>query len=748
MNRSIPPLVIAALMIISLPAAAKLTQGNTERAAQIRDSLMRMDMDRYLNAESEPENWLLHGRTYAEQRYSPLDQINTETVKDLGLVWSYDTGTKRGHETSPIVVDGVMYGTANWGKVFALDAKTGELIWENDLNVDKTRGLYACCDVVNRGAAVWKGKVYVATTDGRLVALDAVSGEIIWDVLTIDLARPYTITGAPRIIKGNVIIGNGGAEYGVRGYVTAYDAETGEKVWRFYTVPGNPADGFESPTMKMAAESWGGGPWWEIGGGGTAWNSMAYDPELDQLYIGVGNGSPWNAYIRSPAGGDNLFLSSIVAVDPDTGEYIWHYQTTPGERWDYTAVEHMILADIEIDGKTRKVLMQAPKNGFFYVLDRETGEFISAENFVTVSWATHIDPKTGRPVMTENEYDERPVIQFPSPLGGHNWMPMCRHPNTGYVYIPSQEMPMLYDHDPDFEYLPGYWNVGVGAMKDIMVPPWLDLGAITKLGGAAAEGFLQAWDPVKQEQVWKVEHNGFWNGSMLCLADNMVMQGTGDGRLVAYTADTGKKLWEYRVAQGVLAPPVTYMVDGEQYIAVEAGWGGAVGLAFSPIGNPPEKIYKTGRMLAFKLGGKAELEPPNIERKVPEPPPIDDVPASVMATGNKAYHKQCVYCHGPAAVGHPNLDDLRYMDAETHEQFAAIVLGGQPERGMPAFAGKLTSEEVEAIHAYLAKLGHQIKAQQEQSSWWIGLKNLVYTVIAFVTGIFIEVFRWFMDAAD
>src|SRR5258705_724509 len=375
-------------------------------------------------ADSEPQSWLAHGRTYSDQRFSPLAKITTANVDQLGLAWSHDIKARsaRGVEATPIVVDGVIYATGPWSHVLALDAKTGKLLWEFDPQVSGAYGAKGSCDIVNRGVAGWAGKVYVGAFDRRVIALDAQSGTQVWETLTVDQAKDYTITGAPRIVKGKVLIGNGGADFGVRGYVSAYDADNGKMLWRFYTVPGNPADGFETKTVETIAKSWS-GAWWKHGGGGTVWDSMAYDPALDLLYIGVGNGGPWNYQMRSDGKGDNLFLSSIVALRPDTGEYVWHFQTTPAEDWDYTATQHMILADLAIDGRVRKVLMQAPKNGFFYVLDRATGEFISGTPYVNVTSASGLDPKTGRPIeKPEARYSTtgKPLLLQPGPIGGRN----------------------------------------------------------------------------------------------------------------------------------------------------------------------------------------------------------------------------------------------------------------------------------------------------------------------------------------
>jgi len=668
------------------------------RADAIRRATLTVDADRIVEADSEPGNWLAHGRTYSEQRFSPLNQINDHDVADLGLAWYFDTGTTRGLEATPIVVDGVMFTSGSWSVVFANDARTGELLWEFDPQVPRDWGKYACCDVVNRGVAVWKGKVYVGTIDGRLIALDAGSGKPVWQQMTIDPARPYTITGAPRVVHDKVIIGNGGAEYGVRGYITAYDSETGNQAWRFYTVPGDPAKPFEGKHLEHAASTWRGGKWWEVGGGGTVWDSMAYDPELNLLYIGVGNGSPWNRYIRSPGGGDNLYLSSIVALNPDDGTMAWYYQTTPGDSWDYTATQHMILADIEIDGSLRKVLMQAPKNGFFYVLDRTNGEFISAEAYVPVSWALRIDPETGRPVENPDaQYANEPKTIRPSPYGGHNWHPMTYSPITGLVYIPVLDLEFKYGQNNAFKLKPMEWNLGVDT--DLTIPAKTPEGQIEAL--QKVRGFLSAWDPVAQKEVWRVPHPTSWNGGLLSTAGNLVFQGRSDGYFAAYAADSGKLLWETPVHTGIIAAPIAYTVDGEQYIAVAAGWGGAFALA-SGVPKHHDNVLKEGRILAYKLGGKSDLPAPRITPiNLPEPPDLQSTPQQI-ATGEHLYHEYCSVCHGPGATGSGPLPDLRYMTAPTHAAFDAIVRGGAyAGKGMASFADVLDEAQTQAIHAYV-----------------------------------------------
>jgi PQQ-dependent dehydrogenase (methanol/ethanol family) len=660
-----------------------------------------VDEQRLLDADADPDNWMTHGRTYDEQRFSRLSQIDADNVSRLGLAWKYDFDTRRGLEGTPLVVDGVMYISGSWSRVYALRAASGKELWQFDPKVDGKRLAFACCDVVNRGVAVWRGRVYIATLDGRLIALDADNGAVVWDKLIIDPAWPYTSTGAPRIVKGKVIIGNSGADFGVRGYVSVYDAQTGALHWRFYTVPGDPALPVENEIHRKTVKTWT-GEWWKLGGGGTVWDAIAYDPQLDLLYIGVGNGGPFPRTIRSPGGGDNLFLSSIVALRPDTGEYVWHYQTTPGDIWDYTATQHMILADLPLDGALRKVIMQAPKNGFFYVLDRATGELISARAYVPVNWASGVDLKTGRPIETElARYDEKDVAQVISPgaFGGHSWQPMSFSPVTRLVYVPAMEMAGSYALDRGFRRRTRGPNTGL----QIPVPHRpgdreLELSIKQQMKGA-----LLAWDPAAQRQAWRVEHDGAWNGGVLSTAGNLVFQGDARGYLSAYRADDGKRVWSFYVQTGVVAPPISYAVDGKQYVAVLAGWGGAYPMALGGLSFDPVKIENVSRVLAFSLDGRESLPPRPASTPSFPASTTTTLDESAVAAGDRLFAANCAMCHGYAAVSGGLVPDLRHsaLAASRNAWAAAVLNGALASRGMPSFQGELTEADAESLRAYV-----------------------------------------------
>ncbi len=644
--------------------------------------------------------WPGHGRNPAEQRFSPLDQINTLNVDTLGLAWAADLGTDRGIEATPLVVDGVLYVSSAWSVVHAFDAATGEPLWRHDPEVPRERAKLFCCGVVNRGVAHHRGRIFVGTLDGRLVALDAKSGRRIWETQTVDPEKPYSITGAPRVVKGLVLIGNAGADLGVRGYVSAYDRDTGKLVWRFYTVPGPPDQPQESEALTRALGTWKGDLWWKVGGGGTVWDSMAYDPKLDLLYIGTGNGSPWARHLRSPGGGDNLFVSSILALRPETGALVWHYQTTPGDSWDFTATQSLILADLPLGkaGEQRRVLMQAPKNGFFYVLDAATGELISAEPFVDVSWASHVDPKTGRPVETgRGDYSRQPATISPGPIGAHTWHSMAFSPKTGLAYIPAQHVAGYYAPAKEpFTPVPGSpRNTG------------LDLTKARQFPAEAVAGELIAWDPVKQKKVWGVPRETIGNGGVLATAGLLVFQGTATGRFTAHHARGGKLLWDYDAGTGIIAAPITYRIGDVQYVAVAAGWGGGFALNGGDAAAAAG-VRGGGRLLVFKLGGRAKRlpdPPPAPPRHYPVRPTPSDAPE--IERGAALFAEYCAACHGVGAVGGGVTPDLRFSAPAVRESFSKIVNGGAlVQNGMPAFAGQLAPRDLAAIALYLADRAH------------------------------------------
>lgn len=666
-----------------------------------------VDAARIRRAETDGRDWPSHGRTYSEQRYSPLTQINDGNVARLGLAWTQTLDYERGVETTPIVVDGVMYATGPWSLVYAFAADTGKLLWKFDPQVDRERSIRACCGPVNRGVAVWQGKVYVGALDGRLIALDARDGKPVWSVQTfIDLTRSYTITGAPRVVKGKVLIGNGGAELGVRGYVSAYDAGSGKLKWRFFTVPGDPGKPFESPAMAMAAKTWSGDQWWTWGGGGTVWDAMSYDPELDLLYIGVGNGSPWSRNKRSPGGGDNLFLSSVVALRPDSGEYVWHFQLAPGEQWDYPATAQLVLADLPVDGARRKVLIQVPKHGFVYVLDRKTGQLLSADKFTKVTWATGYDLMTGRPQETEEaDYTRtgKPTLLYPSMLGGHNWNPIAYNPNTGLAYFGELQAGAIYAVDNNATFRGGNSRFNMAQNFPAMV------GAPELQAQIERErrGSLMAWDVRAKKVAWQVEQKLPISGGTLATAGNLVFQGAADGRLVAYAADSGKVLWEITTYGSMPGGPVTYSVRGQQYVAVGIGWGGAFPGMFAD-GAVLAGYTNPSRIAVWRLDGQGKLPPPALRQAKVAPPPMT-APIERVMLGVTLFATHCGFCHGPGFGGKQDLDT---MAPDIHENFSAVVLGGRVNAGMPSFHEQLKADDVQAIHDFLIMQATMRKARE------------------------------------
>lgn len=697
-------------LLLLLPAAACTADAPPPEPSSVQSA---SDVtDAVLVAARPDGNWLTYGGNYAEDRFSTLEEITRDNVDELGLAWTYDIELRGGVEATPLVVGGIMYISSPWSVVHAIDTRTGERLWRHDPGVPRIRGRLACCGVVNRGVALYEGKVIVGTIDGRLIALDAESGDVVWETLTIDPNEAYTITGAVRVVQGLAIIGNGGAEYGVRGYVSAYNADDGELVWRTYTVPGNPADGFESEAMEMAAETWS-GEWWVAGGGGTAWDSIIYDPDLDLLYVGTGNGSPWSRNLRSPGGGDNLFLASILALRPQTGEYVWHFQTTPGDHWDYTAVQPMTLADLEFDGRMRRVIMQAPKNGFFYVLDAETGEFLSGQEYIVQNWAEGLDLETGRPTdRPEAVHAEVWTLITPAALGGHNWQPQSFNPETGLMYLPIQEGWVERSEPPDWVYTDlEIEDHGFG-------PRVNNVGHVSRYGARDDAGFLVAWDPQAQEARWSVPLLGYWNGGTMTTTTGLVFQGGGDGRFVAYDAENGDRLWEVSTGLGILGGPVTYLVDGRQHVTVSAGWGGARGRSGAPYGDAAN-YEQRGRVFTFVLGGAREMPEPRRKRPVSVPSVAADLPAdeASLASGGELYRQYCRHCHGAGGGSEGAIPNLQRATDIVHRNFEDIVLGGSREpQGMPSYDGLIDAGQLRLIQAYVVSQARETLAAEAETS--------------------------------
>lgn len=623
-------------------------------------------------------NWTGYGNTYGEQHFSPLASINTGNVTRLALAWSYDLPPGN-PMTGPLAIDGVLYTATGYSVVRAFDAKSGRLLWTFDPKAPEASGKKLRMGWGSRGLAYWNGKIIVGAQDGRLIALDARTGKTVWSVLTTEKDDLRFVSGAPRVFDGKVIIGHGGADAAAtRGYVTTYNADTGERLWRFWLVPGRPGkkDGDASDaTMTMAAATWS-GEWWKHGGGGTVWNTFTYDKETDTILLGTGNGAPWNQRVRSPGGGDNLFLCSIVALDAKTGRYKWHYQFNPGETWDYNASMDMHLADLVIDGRPRKVVIEAPKNGFLYVIDRTNGKLISAEHYVDVSWATGIDRVTGRPreVPAARYPDGRRFILAPGPGGSHTWLPSAFSPLTRLVYLPASEANWSYD------------DRGI-ALKD-----WKFSGnnvlqtAVNAAPNSVAGSRLVAWDPVTQKERWRVTTPAGWNGGILTTGGNLVFQGDSAGMFSAYNAETGGKLWSFDAKVPVLAPPITYRAGSRQYVTVLSGVGTSAGIARGNLALRVDYRTQARRILTFVLDGEARLPPtPSPEIIYPADPGF--VTDRASATRGQKLFAHCFVCHGVPGTAAGTAPDLASSTVpQSIDAFDQVVSGGAlVSNGMPRF---------------------------------------------------------------
>ncbi|MGV3593413.1 MAG: PQQ-dependent dehydrogenase, methanol/ethanol family [Gammaproteobacteria bacterium] len=679
------------------PAA---TSTSTDTGPRI-NSAANVDDARLLRGTADPSAWAQYGGSYDEQRFSPLDQINDTNVQDLGLAWYMDYDTNQNQHGSPLYVDGVIYVSTSRNVVHAIGAKSGERLWTYTPIIIPNPNL----GLVNRGIAAYDGKIYMGMLDAHLVALDANTGQEVWNTDTVpastglseDMRGQYSITMAPRVAKGKVFIGGSGGEYGARGWIAAFDAETGEEAWRFWTVPDDPAKGYEGqPHLAEAAKTWPADiEYWKYGGGGTVWDAGVYDPQTDLLYFGTGNGTPWNREMRDPDDGDNLFVASIIAVDPDTGEYVWHYQETPGDSWDYDAVSPMMTADIDFNGMQRHVILHPSKNGMMYVLDAATGELISGDAFTGVTWNSGIDMATGRPIEVPGaRYETEPFNIGPGAPGGHTWHPNAFSPETGLIYIPTWE---------------NYSAMAPQRMPESGEPPLIAFGGqidrdtLKPHNKQANDGWLQAWDPVARKAVWESPRGPRATSGVLATGGNLVFMGNSNGnQLFAYNAENGEQLWSFDTQSAVYAAPITFELDGEQYIAASVG-GTAQGNYFAP---------SYGRMLVFKLGGTASL-PPNVTYTPPElNPPPSTASAEVIARGDAVYAENCAVCHGTNGVqqrsSFPNLtlSPLLY----SQEGFDQVVLNGaRVQRGMASFADKLSAEDSVAVREYIIARANDVK---------------------------------------
>ncbi len=701
--------VVTALALAVLagcqPAEEPAATADAGAAAAVADTAPAANVtsERLSNAASEPSQWMTVGGTYEERHYSPLNEVNRDTVSRLGLSWFADYDTNLSQQGTPLYIDGVIYVSTAWSKVYAYDARTGAQLWQYDPQTPKEIAIKVCCGIVNRGIAAYEGKIYLGTLDGYLVAINAKTGQEEWRKLTVDADKQYTVTSAPRVIKGQVVIGNSGSEFGVRGYLGAYNATTGEDIWRVYTVPGNPELGFENPQMAMAAKTWSGN-WWELGGGGTVWDAIVYDEINNLVVFGTGNGTPWDQRVRDPNGGDNLFVASLLAVDADTGEYAWHYQTTPGDTWDYDAMSPIMLLDLPFNGEQTRVVVQPNKNGMMYVLEAATGKLLKADAFTEVNWNTGVDMVTGRPIeVPEARYSRDEIYNLaPGVQGGHGWHANAFNPETGLVYIATQRAYFVMRTAENFVPNPQGTNLGI------------DMGAsfvyMRDNPDAPREfvGYVTAWDPVAGKAVWKSEEHDGPTGGVLSTGGGLLFSGGGNNtnEFRAYDTVSGQKLWSFDTQTGMVAAPITFELDGKQYVAASVGINSA--------GNYYAPNYS--RLLVFAIDGAAVLPTP-VSFTAPQlnPPPLT-ASAEEVAAGQQHYNANCAICHGNGGAARganfPNLLVSPMLNAQ--EAFDSIVLQGvRQERGMVSFADRLQPADTSAIRAYLiSRAQEQLAALQ------------------------------------
>jgi PQQ-dependent dehydrogenase (methanol/ethanol family) len=644
-------------------------------------------------AEGE-KDWEFRGGNAEGQHFSALNEIDQASISRLGLAWYADLPTPDGPVGTPIVVDGVSYVVSSLNMVFAHDLRTGKLKWTFDPKVRFGGALIPSWGTrITRGLAYAKGKILITTGDCRLIAIDAKTSKKKWESRVCPEQGELTITSAPRVGDGLVFVGPNNADVGTaRGYVDAFDIDTGKHAWRFTTIPGGPDDA-KSPALQKAAKTWD-PDFLPKAAGGSVWEDMTYDPVTKLLYIGVGGASPWNPVDRGAKRGDELFSNSIVALNATTGEYVWHYQTTPGDGWNLEPTMPKIMADMKIDGKMRRVLLDAPKNGFFYVLDALTGKLINKpQNFVPVNWAKEIDFATGRPVPSKDaEYwtTADGVAVRPGALGGHNFNPMSYSPRTGLVYIPTLDLPIHMSIDRNAK-----TGSSVGGAVYTNYQRYAD----------QAKWSLVAWDPVNQRAKWKTDGSIPSGSGVLSTGGDIVFQGAADGVLRAYRATDGKQLWSFSTGSAIVAAPVTVEIDGVQTLIVVIGNAGTSASARAFPGMYGRKrVQGPPRILAFRLNGKASLPSVTIAAKPFPKPPLPRPDQAIAMRGKTLFEtRSCDLCHGAGARAiRGSVPDLRRSNAEVHGAFEAIVRGGGlQERGMPMFLDMVSPEDSAALQAFV-----------------------------------------------